>query len=129
MGTSPPATQNFHMARGAPDPLRIQIRSFGTTAPGDLTVFDATVVCRIVYPGGTLDLTVGAGITLEPGITVGSEITVLNAQIVIRLTELQSRLIPLGGLSTYEVQSGVAGSERLLLMGRLIGVAGNNPDA
>lgn len=104
---------------GAPKPIQFQVRQ---SSGGVLRAFDTTLKMRITYPTGSLDLTVGSGITLSTAETVS------NAVVTAQLTVAQSRLIPEGNLSSYEIQETVSGVERAVLMGRLTGRGGLNSD-
>lgn len=72
---------------------------------------------------GSLTLSAGSGITYE---TVDG---LVNARLVARLTNAQTRLLPKGLLTSYEMQTGVAEQERALFMGRVLVEGGANPDA
>ena len=111
---------DWNVFRGAPKPIAFRARDSVT---GVLRSFDSTVIMRVTHPTGTFDMTVGGGLTLS------TDETVANARITAQLTIAQSRLIPKGNLSSYEVQEGAAGAERGVFYGRLIGFAGDNPDA
>ena len=97
------------------------MRAGGTD--GVLTSFDSTLKLTFVNAAGTVTLGVGSGITLA------TEETVTDARATIQLTVAQSRAIPLGARTTYEIQRTVSGREEVIMMGKLIGEGGGNPDA
>lgn len=113
--------QNFYIHIGAPDPINIRYRSGGET--GTLISFDSTLKFTFVNASGTITLGVGSGITLS------ADEGVPNARASIQLTVLQSRAIPEGALTRYEIQRTSSGREEVFLMGALIGEGGGNPDA
>jgi len=107
---------------GAMEPWRFQVRAGGVA--GTLTSFTRNEVLRLTW-GTTptvLDLTNGNGLTYEnaEGVT--------DARIVARLTNAQSRTLPNGSLTKYELQTGDAEAERAILMGRVKVKGGLNPD-
>ena len=118
-------TQNFYVQIGAPDPIAFQYRAGGTG--GTLQSFDSSLKFRYTNRNGTVDLTTSSGITLED--VVEDSVTYTDAQATVQLTVLQSRSIPAGNFTAYEVQRNVAGREEVIFMGRLIGQGGDNPDA
>ncbi len=105
--------------RGAPKPLAMRFRQ-GTG--GVLRTISNTIKMTITYPEGTIELTVGNGITLA------DEESITNARATIVPTVNQSRLIPVGNRSTYEVQEIINGIEQAILYGRVIGRGGENSD-
>ena len=113
--------KDFYVHIGAPDPIIVQVRAGGTD--GVLTSFDSTLKLTFVNAAGTVTLGVGSGITLA------TEETVTDARATIQLTVAQSRAIPLGARTTYEIQRTVSGREEVIMMGKLIGEGGGNPDA
>lgn len=114
------ATKNLYIHIGAPDPIIFRYRAGGTG--GTLVAFDSSLKFQFVTPSGTTVLGVGSGITLS------TDETVANARATIQLTVAQSRAIPSGGLTTYEIQRTVGGRDEVILMGTLIGIGGDNPD-
>lgn len=118
-------TQNFYVQIGAPDPIMFQYRVGGTD--GTLVTFDSSLKFRYTNRNGTVDLTTSSGITLDD--VVEDSVTYADARATVQLTVLQSRSIPAGNFTAYEVQRTVSGREEVILMGRLIGQGGDNPDA
>ena len=118
---SPTPEKNFYVHIGAPDPIILRYRGGGTG--GTLVAFDSSLKFVFRNSAGSVTLGVGAGITLS------TDETVANARATVQLTLVQSRAIPEGALTTYEVQRTVGGREDVFLMGFLIGVGGGNPDA
>lgn len=112
--------KDFYVHRGAPDPIIVRYRAGGEG--GTLVAFDSSLKFTYVTPTGTVTLGVGTGITLS------ADETIANARATIQLTVAQSRLIPAGGLTTYEIQRDDGGREDVFLMGKLIGEGGNNTD-
>lgn len=112
---------DFYIQIGAPDPIKFQYREGGSG--GVLQAFDSSLKFYYVNSNGTVTLTTTSGITLS------SAEGVANALATIQLTVAQSRLIPPGAMTSYEVQRTVSGREEVILMGRLIGEGGYNPDA
>lgn len=99
------------------------------TDPSQLTVFDSTATMRVTHPAGSFDLTVAnGGITLAAGTLEGVGGSLANAQIRWVMTKEQSRLIPVGNYSHYEVQTGAAAAEKILVTGPMIGQGGDNAD-
>jgi hypothetical protein len=113
-------TQDFYIHAGAPDPIIVRYRAGGST--GDLVPFDSTLKFTYVTPAGTVTLGVGTGITLS------TDETVALARATIQLTVAQSRAVPEGPLTPYEIQRTDNGREDVFLMGTLIGEGGDNPD-
>lgn len=113
--------KDFYVHIGAPDPIIIQVRAGGED--GTLTSFDSTLKMTFVNSAGTVTLGVGSGITLA------AEETVADARATIQLTVAQSRAIPVGALTSYEIQRTVSGREEVIMMGKLIGEGGGNTDA
>lgn len=114
-------TKDFYIHAGAPDPIIIRYRAGGTG--GTLVAFDSSL--KFTYDAGAGDVTLGVG----TGITLSTDETVANALATIQLTVAQSRTLPEGPLSKYEIQRTTEGREEVFLMGMLIGVGGDNPDA
>lgn len=113
--------KNFYVHVGAPDPIPVQLRAGGSG--GTLTAFDSSLKFQFRTPTSTVTLGVGTGITLS------SSEGVADARATIQLTAIQSRAIPLGALTTYELQRTVGAREEVILMGKLIAEGGDNPDA
>lgn len=113
-------TKDFFVHIGAPDPIAIRYRAGGTG--GTLVSFDNTLKFTFTNSTGAVTLGVGTGITLS------TDETIANARATIQLTVAQSRAIPEGALTTYEVQRTSAGREEVFLMGSLIGEGGGNTD-
>lgn len=113
--------KDFYVHIGAPDPIVVRYRAGGTG--GTLVSFDSTLKFTFTNSAGTVTLGVGTGITLsdDEGVT--------NARATIQPTIAQSRVIPVGALTPYEIQRDVGGREEVFLMGTLIGVGGGNVDA
>ena len=107
---------------GAMEPWRFQVREGG--AGGTLTSFTGDEVLRLTYglSASTIDLTDGDGLEYEDaeGVT--------DARIIARLTNAQSRLLPNGSLTKYELQTGDGATERVIIMGRVKVKGGLNPD-
>lgn len=112
--------KDFYIHVGAPDPIIFRLRAGGTD--GTLVELDSSVEFTFMNAAGTTTLTVGDGITLS------TDETVSNARATIQLTVAQSRTIPEGPLTRYEIQRTTEGREEVLLMGTLIGEGGDNPD-
>lgn len=85
--------------------------------------FDGSLTFTFSNAAGVVTLGVGTGITLE------DDEAVTNARAVVQLTVAQSRAIPDGPLTKYEVQRTSGGRESVIFMGLLIGEGGDNPDA
>lgn len=113
--------KNFYVHVGAPDPIVVQFRAGGSE--GTLVAFDSSLKFVVKTPTSTFTLGVGSGITLSAAETVS------DARATIQMTVAQSRTIPLGALSTYELQRTTGGREEVFLMGKLIAEGGDNPDA
>jgi len=113
-------TKDFYIHIGAPDPIVLRYRAGGTG--GTLVSLDSSLKFRFVNGGNTVTLGVGTGITLS------DDEAVTNARATVQLTVAQSRLIPEGPLTHYEVQRDIDGREQVILMGNLIGEGGDNPD-
>ena len=105
---------------GAPAPIIVRYRAGGTA--GTLVAFDSSLKFMFVNDAGTTTLTVGAGITLS------TDETIANARATIQLTVSQSRLIPVGAVTRYEIQRLNGANEEVFLSGLLIGEGGDNPD-
>lgn len=115
-------SKNLYVARGAPDPLVIAEKDDETE---EYSSFAGPVTMRIVLFDGTIiNLAEGAGITVSDDETPGTE----RGTITALLTAAQSRQIPLGNFASFEIQEAADDGERLILIGRLIGQAGNNAD-
>jgi hypothetical protein len=114
-------TKDFYIHVGAPDPIIVRYRAGGTD--GTLESFDSTL--KFTYDTGTGDVTLGVG----TGITLSTDEAVSNSRATIQLTVAQSRTIPQGPLTNYEIQRTVSGREEVFLTGLLIGEGGDNPDA
>lgn len=114
-------SKNFYLHAGAPDPIIIRYRAGGTG--GTLVSFDSSLKFTFSNLSGTVTLGVGSGITLS------TDESVSNARATIQLTIAQSRTIPEGPLTSYEVQRTIGTREEVILMGLLIGEGGGNPDA
>jgi hypothetical protein len=121
MPTSPTPRKDFYIHIGAPDPIIVRFRAGGED--GTLVAFDSTLKFTFKTPTTSTTLGVGTGITLS------TDETVADARATIQLTVAQSRTIPLGSLSTYEIQRTVSGREEVIMMGKLIAEGGDNPDA
>jgi hypothetical protein len=113
--------KNFYVHVGAPDPIILQYRADG--AEGTLVAFDSTLKCTVKTPTSSFTLGVGTGITLSESETVA------DARATIQMTVAQSRTIPLGAMTIYEIQRTVGGREEVIMMGKLIAEGGDNPDA
>jgi hypothetical protein len=120
-GNGTPAYQtpvkDMFVTRGAPDPIIIRYRAGST-----LVALDSSLTFTFVYPDGTVTLGVGTGITLS------TDEGIANGRATVQLTVAQSRLIPVGPLTRYEVQRLNGGLQDVILMGRLVGEGGDNPD-
>lgn len=113
--------KNFYIQIGAPDPIIIRYRAGGSD--GDLVAFDSTLKFTYKVNSSTVTLGVGSGITLS------TDETVADARATIQLTVAQSRILPEGPLTPYEIQRTTEGREEVFLSGTLIGEGGDNPDA
>ena len=113
-------TKDFFVHIGAPDPIIFRYRAGGTG--GTLVAFDSSLKFQFITPSGATVLGVGSGITLS------TDETIANARATVQLTVAQSRSIPPGALTPYEIQRTISGREEVLLMGMLIGQGGDNPD-
>jgi hypothetical protein len=113
--------KNFYVHRGAPDPIIVRFRAGGPD--GTLVAFDSTIKFQYVNASGTVTLGVGSGITLS------ADETIADARATIQLSVAQSRQIPKGAVTKFEIQRSVSGREEVFLMGNLIGAGGDNPDA
>ena len=116
----PTPVKDFYIHIGAPDPIIIRYRAGGDG--GNLVAFDSSLRFMLTGPSGSLVLGVGNGITLS------TDETIVNARATIQLTIEQSRAIPEGALTRYELQRDVLGRQEVFLMGVLIGEGGANPD-
>jgi hypothetical protein len=112
--------KDFYIHRGAPDPIILRFRAGGSG--GDLVSFDSSLKFTFYNLAGTVTLGVGTGITLS------TDEATANARATIQMSLAQSRTIPEGPLTKYEVQRVEGGREEVILMGMLIGEGGNNPD-
>lgn len=110
----------FYVHIGAPEPIIFRYRANGTG--GTLVPFDSSLKFQFVTPSGATVLGVGSGITLS------TDETIANARATVQLTVAQSRTIPEGAMTTYEIQRTASGREEVILMGLLIGEGGDNPD-
>jgi hypothetical protein len=110
---------DVYVHRGAPKPMVIMNR-VGPSAYGP---FPSTLKVQC-NPGGGAPFVLAVG----SGITLSSYDGVADAMATIQLSVAQSRLVPLGNASTYEVQEGGYDADRALMAGALIGEYGNNPD-
>lgn len=117
------AVVNLALHVGAMEPWRFQFRAGGLT--GTLVPFPSTTKLQLTWgtTPTTLVLTVGSGLTLEDAESV------VEARLVARLTNAQSRTLPAGSLTRYELQTGAAEAERALFMGKVTVIGGLNPDA
>jgi hypothetical protein len=113
--------KNFYVHIGAPDPIIVRYRSGGTS--GTLVSLDSTLKFTYDTAAGRVTLGVGTGITLS------TDEAVSNSRATIQMTVAQSRVIPEGPLTTYEIQRTDNGREEVFLMGTLIGEGGVNTDA
>jgi hypothetical protein len=113
--------KDFYVHVGAPDPIVFRLRAGGTG--GTLVSFDSTLKFTFMNLAGTTTLGVGTGITLA------TDETIADAKATVQLTVAQSRTIPEGPLTRYEIQRTTGGREEVILMGNLIGEGGDNPDA
>jgi len=114
-------TKNFYVHIGAPDPIILRYRAGGSG--GTLLSLDSSLQFSFMGQNGLVNLGVGTGITLsdDEGVT--------NARATVQLTIAQSRAIPVGALTNYELQRIAGGREEVILMGTLIGFGGGNADA
>jgi hypothetical protein len=113
-------SKDFYIHRGAPDPIIVRYRAGGTD--GTLVSFDSTLKFTFYNLAGTVTLGVGTGITLS------TDEAVADSRATVQMTVAQSRTIPEGPLTKYEVQRTVGTREEVILMGMLIGEGGDNPD-
>jgi hypothetical protein len=113
-------TKDFYIHVGAPDPIIVRYRAGGTD--GTLVSFDSTLKFTFYNLAGTVTLGVGTGITLS------TDEAVADSRATIQMSVAQSRTIPEGPLTHYEVQRVIGGREEVILMGNLIGEGGTNPD-
>lgn len=116
----PAPRKDFYVHIGAPDPIPVRIRAGGIG--GTLTAFDSSLKFQFINAGGTVTLGVGTGITLS------TDEGVADARATIQLSVLQSRAIPVGSVTRYELQRITDGREEVVLMGKLVGYGGDNPD-
>jgi len=112
--------RDFYIHIGAPDPIVFRYRAGGTG--GTLVSLDSSLKFRFTTASGSVTLGVGSGITLS------DDEAVTDARATIQLTVAQSRTLPEGPLTHYEIQRDNAGREEVILMGNLIGEGGDNPD-
>lgn len=117
----PAPRKDFYVHIGAPDPIIVRLRAGGES--GTLVAMDSSLKFQMINAGGTVTLTVGDGITLS------TDEAVSDAQAAVQLTVAQSRAIPVGSVTRYELQRVTSGREEVILMGKLIGYGGDNPDA
>jgi len=120
MPTEKTSRKDFYIHIGAPDPIIVRFRAGGED--GALVAFDSTLRFTFKTPSASVTLGVGTGITLS------TDETVADARATIQLSVAQSRTLPPGALSTYEIQRTVGGREEVFLMGKLIAEGGDNPD-
>jgi hypothetical protein len=120
MPTEPTPRKDFYIHLGAPDPIIVRLRAGGED--GTLVAFDSTLKFTFKTPTASTTLGVGTGITLS------TDETVSDARATIQLTVAQSRTIPEGALTFYELQRTVGTREEVIMMGKLIAEGGNNPD-
>jgi hypothetical protein len=113
-------SKDFYIHVGAPDPIIVRYRAGGSE--GTLVAFDSSLKFTFSNLAGAVTLGVGTGITLS------TDETVANARATIQMTVAQSRAIPEGPLTHYEIQRTTEGREEVFLMGSLIGQGGDNPD-
>jgi hypothetical protein len=113
--------KDFYVHIGAPDPIIVRFRAGGED--GTLVAFDSTLKFTFTTPTSTVTLGVGTGITLS------EDESVADARATIQMTVAQSRTIPEGALTKYEMQRTVGSREEVFLMGNLIGEGGGNVDA
>ncbi len=113
-------SRDFYVHIGAPDPIIVRYRAGGTD--GTLVSFDTSLKFTFFNAAGTVTLGVGSGITLS------ADETVPDARATIQMTLAQSRAIPEGPLTRYEIQRITGGREEVFMMGTLIGEGGDNPD-
>ena len=118
--TDPTPTKNLYVHIGAPAPIIVRYRAGGTG--GTLVTFDSSLKFMFVNDSGSTTLMVGSGITLS------TDETIANARATIQLTVAQSRLIPVGAVTRYEIQRLNGANEEVFLSGLLIGEGGDNPD-
>ena len=114
-------TKDLYVHIGAPDPIIVRFRAGGTG--GTLVAFDSSLKFTFSNAAGTVTLGVGSGITLS------TDETVADARATVQLSVAQSRAIPEGPLTNYEIQRTVGTRQEVFLMGTLIGQGGDNPDA
>ena len=116
----PTPTKNLYVHNGAPAPIIVRYRAGGTG--GTLVALDSSLKFMFVNDAGSTTLTVGGEITLS------TDETIANARATIQLTVAQSRLIPVGAVTRYEIQRLNGANEEVFLSGLLIGEGGDNPD-
>lgn len=116
----PKPTKDFYVHIGAPDPIIFRFRAGGSG--GALVAFDSTLKFTFTNSAGTTTLGVGTGITLS------TDEAVANSRATVQLSVVQSRSIPEGALTRYEIQRTTGGREEVFLMGALIGEGGDNTD-
>lgn len=114
-------TKDFYIHAGAPDPIIVRYRAGGED--GTLVSFDTSLKFTYKANQTTVTLTVGDGITLS------TDEAVADSRATIQLTVAQSRTLPEGPLTPYEIQRTTEGREEVFLMGNLVGQGGDNPDA
>ena len=114
-------TKDFYIHVGAPDPIIVRFRAGG--AQGDLVSFDSSLKFTFSNLAGTVTLGVGTGVTLS------TDEDVADSRATIQMSIAQSRTIPEGPLTRYEIQRTTGSNEEVFLMGLLIGEGGDNPDA
>lgn len=115
--TAPTPSQELYVHIGAPEPFIFRLRS----ASG-LVAFDGSLKFTYKNDAGTVTLGVGSGITLS------TDEGVANARVSVQLTIEQSRAIPEGAFTQYELQRTVGSLEKVLFMGAMIGEGGVNVD-
>jgi hypothetical protein len=120
MPTAPKPRKNFYIHIGAPDPIIFEYRAGGSE--GNLVALDSTLKFTVRTPTSSFTLGVGTGITLSESESVS------DARATIQMTVAQSRTIPLGSMTVYEIQRTVSAREQVIMMGKLIAEGGDNPD-
>lgn len=112
--------KDFYVHIGAPDPIIIRYRAGGSG--GTLQPFDSTL--KFTFASGSTTTTLGVG----TGITLSTDESVSNARATIQFSVAQSRSIPDGATTPYEIQRTISGREEVILVGMLIGEGGVNTD-
>jgi len=114
-------TKDFYIHIGAPDPIIVRFRAGGED--GTLVPFDSSL--KFIFNAGSSQVILGVG----SGITLSTDEAVADSRATIQMTRAQSRTIPEGPLTRYEIQRTTEGREEVFLMGVLIGQGGDNTDA